>query len=73
MTSFTLLEDCTPHIPRWRLASKQETWLSIEDVIQTIEQVTTSEEWKRAFFNPNLEAVRPVIQVNDVNYSKTTW
>ena len=31
-----------------------------------------SEEWNRAFFNPNLEALRPVIQVIEVSSGKTT-
>ena len=44
----------------------------MEGVIQTIEQVTRSEEWNRAFFNPNLEVSRPVMQVNEVTYGKTT-
>ena len=45
----------------------------MEDVIQTIDHVTRSEEWNRAFFNTNLEASRPVIQLNEVSYSKATW
>ena len=63
MTNFTLLEDCTPHMPDGRVASEQDTWLSMENIIQTIQQVTRSQEWNRAFFNPNLEVSRPVIQV----------
>ena len=62
----------SPHT-QWSVVSKQDTWLSMEDVIQTIEQVTRSEEWNRAFINPNLEALRPVIQEHEVNYGKTTW
>ena len=42
----------------------------MEDVFQTIEHVTRSEEQNRAFFNPTLEASKPVIQVNEVSYSK---
>ena len=45
----------------------------MEDVIQTIRYVIRSEEWNRAFFNPHLEASRPVIQVNEVSYSKAMW
>ena len=62
----------SPHA-RWRVVSKQDTWLSMEDVIQTIEHITRSEEWNRAFFNPSLEASRPVIQVNGVSYGEATW
>ena len=62
----------SPHAS-WRVASKQDTCLSMEDVIQTIECITRSEEQNRAFFNPNLEALRPVIQVNEVSYGKATW
>ena len=42
----------------------------MEDVFQTIECITWSEEWYRAFFNPNLETSKPVIQVNEVSYCK---
>ena len=56
----------------WRVASKQDTWLSMDNVIQTIEWVTRSEEWNRPFFKPNLEALRPDIQVNEVSYDKIT-
>ena len=45
----------------------------MEDVLKTINQVIRSEEQNRTFFNPMLEASRPVIQVNEVSYSKTTW
>ena len=61
----------SPHA-QWRVASEQDTWFSMVDIIQTIEQVTRSEEWNRAFFNPNLEASRTVIQANEVCYGKTT-
>ena len=61
----------SPHAQQ-RVASKQDTWHSMEDVIQTIECVTRSKEWNRAFFNPNLEASRPVRQVNEVSYGKAT-
>ena len=37
-----------------------------------IDHVTRSEEWNRALFKPNLETAQPVIQVNEVNYSKAT-
>ena len=63
---------CSPHAQQ-RVASKQDTWHSIEDVIQTIDCVTRPEEENRALFNPNLEASRPVIQVNKVSYGKATW
>ena len=42
----------------------------MEDVFQIIEHVTRSEEQNRAFFNPNLKASKPVIQVNEVSYGK---
>ena len=45
----------------------------MEDIIWTIEHSTRSEKWNRAFFNPNLEASRPVIQVNEVSYGKAMW
>ena len=51
-----------------RIVSKQDTWHLIEDVFQTTEHITMSKEWNRAFFN--LEALKPVIQVNEVIYSK---
>ena len=63
---------CSPH-GQWRVASEQDTQQSIEDVFQTIEHVTRCQEWNRAFFNPNLEASKPVIQVNEVSYGKATW
>ena len=44
----------------------------MEDVFQTINQVTRSEEQNRAFLKPNFETVQPVIQVNKVNYGKAT-
>ena len=56
-----------------RVASKHDTWHSMEDVFQTIDHITRSEEQYRAFFNPNLETAKQVIQVNEVSYSKTTW
>ena len=43
----------SPHA-QWRVASKLDTCLSMKDVIQTIERVTRSDEWNRAFSNPNL-------------------
>ena len=44
----------SPHI--WqRVASEQDIWYSMEDIFQTIEHVTRSVEWNRAFLNPNLE------------------
>ena len=45
----------------------------MEDIFQTIEHITRSKEWYRAFFNPNLETSKPVIQVNEVSYSKAMW
>ena len=54
-------------------ASEQDTWCSMEVVFQTIEHIIRSEEWYRAFLNPNLETPKPVIQVNEVSYGKTTW
>ena len=45
----------------------------MEDVSQTIEHITRSEEWNRAFFNPNLETSKPVMQVNEVSYGKNPW
>ena len=45
----------------------------MEDVSQTTEHITRSEEWKRVFFNPNLEASKLVIQVNEVSYGKAIW
>ena len=63
------------HLPHvwWRVATKQDTWNLKEDVFQTIEHITQSEEWNGAFFNPNLETLKPVMQVNKVNYSKAMW
>ena len=46
---------------------------SMEDVFQTIDCVTRSEEQYRAFFNHNLETLMPVIQVNEVSIGKATW
>ena len=63
---------CSPHARR-RAASEQDTWHSMKDVFQTIEHITRSKVWHRAFFNPNLETVKPIIQVNEVSYGKTTW
>ena len=40
----------------------------MEDVFQTIEHITMSEEGYRTFSNPNLETSKPVIQVNEVYY-----
>ena len=45
----------------------------MEDVFQTIDHITSSEEQNKAFFNPNLEASKLGIQVNEVSYGKTTW
>ena len=45
----------------------------MDNVFQTIEHITRSEEQNRAFFNPNLETSKPVMQVNEVNYSKNMW
>ena len=42
----------------------------MQDIFQTIEHVTRCKEWYRAFFNPNLETLRPVKQVNKVSYGK---
>ena len=42
----------------------------MEDVFQTINHVTRSEEQYKVFFNPNLETSKPVIKVNEVSYSK---
>ena len=56
-----------------RVASEQDTWHSMEDVFQTIEHITRSKEHYRAFFNPTLETMQPVIQVNEVSYSKASW
>ena len=44
----------------------------MEDVFQTIDHVTGSKEWNRAFFEPNLETVQPVIQINKVHFGKAT-
>ena len=55
-----------------RVASKEDTWHSMEDVFQTTGHVMRSEEQYRVFFNPNLETLKPVIQVNEVNYTKAT-
>ena len=62
----------SPHV-WWRVASEQDTWCSMEEVFQTTEHVTRSEEQNRAFFNPNLETLKPVIQVNKVSYGKNIW
>ena len=62
----------SPHI-WWRVASKQDTWCSMEDVFQTIEHVIRFKEQYKAFFNSNLETLKPVIQVNKVSYVKATW
>ena len=55
------------------VASEQDTWCSMEDVFQSIEHVTSFEEWTRAFFNPNLETLKPIMQVNEESYGKTMW
>ena len=55
---------------QWRVASEQDTLFSMEDIIQTIERVTRSEEQNKTFFNPKLEVLRPVIQVNEVSSHK---
>ena len=44
----------------------------MEDVFQTVNHVTRSEEQNRVFFKPNFETMQPVIQVNEVNYGKAT-
>ena len=62
----------SPHA-RQRVASEQETWCPMEDVFQTIGHVTRSKERYRAFFNPNLETMKPVMQVNEVSYGKAIW
>ena len=59
-----------PHVQR-RVASKQDTWRSMEDVFKIINWVTRSEKQNRAFFKPNFKTVQPVTQVNEVNYGKT--
>ena len=61
----------SPHAQQ-RVASEQDTWHSMENVFQTIEHVTRSEEQNRAFFNPNLEVLKPAIQVKEVSHSKAT-
>ena len=53
---------CSPHIQRW-VASKQDTWQSMEDVFEMIDHVTRSKEWNRTFFKP----AQSVLQVNEVN------
>ena len=63
---------CSPHIQR-RVASDQDTWWSMEDVFQTIECITRSKEQYGAFLNPNLETMQPVVQVNELSYSKANW
>ena len=45
----------------------------MEDVFQTIEHVTRSEEQNRAFFNSNLEPSKPPMQVNEMSYGKAMW
>ena len=57
---------CSPHA-RQRVPSEQDTWCSMEDDFQTVEYITRSEERYSVFFNPNLETMKPVIQVNEVN------
>ena len=42
----------------------------MEDVFQTIEHITRSEEQNMVFFNPNLETLKPVMQINEVSYGK---
>ena len=59
----------SPNVQR-RVVSKHDTWRSMEDVFQTINYVTRSKEWNRAFFKPNFEKAQPVIQVNKVIYGK---
>ena len=59
------------HVQR-RVASEQDTWWSMEDVFQTMDHDTGSEEWNRTFFQPNFETAQPVIQVNKVNCIKST-
>ena len=53
--------------------SEQNTGHSMEDIFQTIEPINKSEEWYRAFFNPNLERMQPIVQVNGVSYGKANW
>ena len=45
----------------------------IKDVFQTRECMTRSKEWYRALFNPHLETMQPVVQVNEVSYGKANW
>ena len=45
----------------------------MEDVFQTTECITRSEEQYRAFVNPNLEPMQPVVQVDEVSYGKASW
>ena len=44
----------------------------MEDIFQTIDHVTRSKEWNRAFFKPDFEPVQPGLQANEVNLGKTS-
>ena len=72
MTIYTLFEDCDHHIFEDGLHLSRTPGGQWEDVFQTIDCVTRSEEQSRAFFKPNFEPVQPVLQVNEVNYGRTT-
>ena len=69
MTNYLVRRLCSPHA-EWRVESKLDTWCSMEDVFQTIEHITRSEQWNRSFFNPDLEASKPVMQVKEMRYGK---
>ena len=72
-TNFTFFKDCAHTMSHEGLHPSRTTWCSIEDIFQTIDHITRSEEWYRAFFNLNLETSKPVIQVNKVSYGKDIW
>ena len=66
------VEDCVHHTFGEGIHLNRTLGGSMEDVFQPIDHVTRSEEWNWAFFKPNFKTVQPVMQVNEVNYSKAT-